>query len=294
MSDERVDKNQVFSKELHQASVEAANPGIEKRTAAEAVKSEFGLEIPVEIVPLPSKGVVYPINHPFHNVEDVEITAMTTREEDILTSQALIKRGTVITELVKSCLLNKDVDVDSLLSGDRNALMVGIRITGYGSDYDGEVKCGACQATTTRKFNLSKLGIKSLSIQPVQPGQNLFEFHLPRTKKTVKFKFLTVADEVEMSTTQERRKKMLNIQTDNNVTTALLYSIVSVDNVTDRAKISRFVSMMPASDSQALRKYMKDNEPGMNMKSWSECSACDHQEEVSLPMGAKFLWPNAE
>jgi hypothetical protein len=73
------------------------------------------------------ESLVYASGHPLHNCETVEYRAMTAKEEDILMSQALNKRGTVIAELIKSCLINKDIDVSTLLSGDRNALMIAIR-----------------------------------------------------------------------------------------------------------------------------------------------------------------------
>jgi len=105
---------------------------------------DFGIEIPAETVPLPSQGLAYPEGHPFHRQSTVDITAMTAREEDILTSQALIKKGTVITELIRSCLVNKAVRPDFLLSGDRNAIMVAIRITGYGREYEATINCESC------------------------------------------------------------------------------------------------------------------------------------------------------
>ena len=77
---------------------------------ADIMRDEFGLEIPVENVPLPSKGRVYPPDHPLHMQETVQIRSMTAREEDILTSKALIKKGTVITELIRSCLIDKRID----------------------------------------------------------------------------------------------------------------------------------------------------------------------------------------
>lgn len=288
MTEQRSEKNQVFERKPN------VDPAIPQRSAAEAVKSEFGLEIPVETVPLPSQGKVYPASHPLHGKETVDITAMTAREEDILTSQALIKKGTVISELISSCLVDKSVDVGSLLAGDRNALMIAIRITGYGNAYEGEVQCGACGEKTDRAFNLSDLPINRLELQPVEPGMNLFEFKLPKSGYTVRFKFLTGADEEEISTTKERKKKMLKFAKDNNVTTNLLHTIVSVNGVEDRAKIARFVNSMPAMDSQELRKYMRDNEPGVRMRSWSECGMCGEEEEVALPLGVKFLWPHVE
>ena len=88
---------------------------------------------------------------PWHACETVDIKAMTAREEDILTSRAFIKKGTVITELIRSCLVDKRIDPNSLLSGDRNALMVAIRVTGYGVEYSTEVTCPVCD---TYSFNV--------------------------------------------------------------------------------------------------------------------------------------------
>ena len=92
------------------------------------MKDDFGFEIPVETVPLPSGGRCYPTDHPLHGCDTVEIRAMTAREEDILTSKALIKKGTVISHLLKSCMIDKRVDPDTMLAGDRNALMVNIYV----------------------------------------------------------------------------------------------------------------------------------------------------------------------
>ena len=107
----------------------------------DVMKDSFGYEVPVESVPLPSLGKVYPDGNPLSGQETVEIRAMTAREEDILTSRALIKKGTVITHLIKSCLTNKAIDVKNMISGDRNALMISLRITGYGQEYGVEVDC---------------------------------------------------------------------------------------------------------------------------------------------------------
>ena len=95
----------------------------------------FGWSIPVEQVPLPSQGLIYPKDSVLHGKETLQIKAMTAQEEDILMSRALWKEGSVTTHLIKSCLIDKGVDTADLLSGDRNALLVSIRITGYGSDY---------------------------------------------------------------------------------------------------------------------------------------------------------------
>jgi len=288
MSEQRENKNAVFT-----GGIPAGHdPRIQAMSQAEVVKAEFGLDIASELVPLPSNGKIYDVQSSLYNKETVEIRPMTAREEDILTSRALLKKGTILTELIKSCLIDKTINPLELVAGDRNALMIAIRITGYGADYTAEIECNACDSKNQNVFNLSDLSIKRLSIEPVAEGQNVFEFILPYTKKKVHFKFMTGKDEEELTTLQEKQKK-LGLKSDSNITMALQQAIISVDGIQDRAKISTFVKNMPARDSLALRNYIKEAEPGINMKQEVICPECGHTEEVSMPLGISFLWPSS-
>lgn len=286
MSDDREQRNAIF------AGPPAANPSIPSISTADKLKQDFGLDIPVELVPLPSAGKTYEVGSPLAGAETVEITAMTAREEDILTSKALLKKGTVINELVKSCLVNKAVNPLDLLVGDRNALMIAIRITGYGHEYDAEVECTECETRSQQVFNLAELGIRRLQIEPISPGVNLFEYKLPYTGKTARFRFLTGCVEQEMAVIEQRTKKQIG-GPESSVTMGLLHSIVSIDGIEDRAKLAQFVRAMPARDSLALRSYIKDNEPDVIMKQSVTCPNCGHDEEVDMPIGINFLWPQA-
>ena len=225
--------------------------------------------------------------------EVLEIKPMTAKEEDILTSRAYIKSGTVLSKLMKSCLIDKSINPDDLISGDRNALMVAIRVTGYGADYDVEIDCPECGAKNKETFDLSQLKIKRLEIDPVEYGQNLFEVELPVTKKVVRVKFLTGKDERDMMITAERKKKS-GFKGETSITDRLVRSIVSVNGITDKNKINFFVKNIPARDSLALRKFLDKNEPGVDMKGWLTCSSCHEESEVRLPMGASFFWPDTE
>lgn len=289
ISEERENKNAVFTQQQMPPGVD---PRMPRTTAADRAKADFGLDVPHELVPLPSLGKTYPVESQLHGAELVEIRAMTAREEDILTSRALIKKGTVISELIKSCLVDRTINPLDLLSGDRNALMVAIRVTGYGPSYDVEMECNECNVKSPRSFDLAQLPIKRMEIEPVVPATNLFEFKLPYSGKTVRFKFMTGRDEEDMVATGEKQKK-LGLGAESTVTTSLLYSVVSVDGVEDRAKIANFVKMIPARDSLALRNYIRDNEPGITMRQETTCEACGHSEEVAMPLGVTFLWPSA-
>lgn len=291
---EQREGNNVFGG-LQQA---VASGGIKSVSAADQIRDDFGITVPQEIVPLPSKGKIYQNNSTLFGRESLEIKAMGVREEDILTSKALIKKGTVIAQLIKSCLIDKSVDVDELISGDRNALMVAIRITGYGSEYVTELSCGSCGEKYKQIFHLDRLALKNLDAEPVVPGQNLFEYELPKSKLKVKFKLLTPKDEENILIEQENRKKLgLKNQngTDTIVTDNLKASIVSIKEVTDKSKIVNFINNgMGAFDSKALRKYINDIQPGVDMKQMAECEQCGHAEEVQIPIGITFFWPDAE
>jgi len=288
MSDnnDRAKRNEVFGSS---GGPTGHAPGMPTRNV---MKDDFGLDIPVDVVPLPSRGVVYPVDSGMHGKETVSIRAMTAREEDILTSRALIKNGTVISELLKSCIVDEGFIPGNMLTGDRNALMTALRITGYGAEYTVEVNCPACGERSKQDFNLAELPVKRLEIDPVSNGANLFEVQLPVTKKTARFKFLVGQDEQEISTISERRKKS-GQRTDNLVTTRLQYSLVSIDGITDKSKLNIFIRSMPAKDSLFLRRYIDNNEPGIEMKAWMECPSCFESSEVKMPLGASFFWPEA-
>lgn len=256
------------------------------------VKDVFGLEVPIENVPLPSRGIIYSPDSPLYGCETLQVRAMTARDEDILMSRAYIKNGTVIQELIKSCLVDKRIDVDEMIAGDRNALMISLRITGYGADYAVECDCPKCNKSSEQHFNLSQLGIKRLEIDPIAEGSNLFEIQLPVCKKVVRVKFANGYDEKELSQMQERKKK-IGIQQDTNITDRLLNSIVSVQGITDKTKLGMFIKDMPARDSLALRKFLDNNEPGIDMSVHMKCQHCFEESEVKLPMGIGFFWPDA-
>ena len=255
------------------------------------IKDDFGFEIPVETVPLPSGGKCYDVDHPLHGRDTVEIRAMTAKEEDILTSKALIKKGTVISHLIRSCLIDKRVDPETLLAGDRNALMIALRVTGYGTEYKVEVDCPACGERSKHNFNLAELPVKRLEIDPIAEGTNVFEEVLPVTNAKVRWKLLTGQDEQEIMTLSERRKKQ-GQRAENLITERLKYSIVSANGISDRTKIDMLVKSLPARDSLFLRKHIDKHEPGIDMKAWMDCPACFEHSEVRLPLGAAFFWPD--
>ena len=256
------------------------------------VQDVFGWTVPVEEVPLPSGGLIYPPNSSLHNRKSLQIKAMTAQEEDILLSRALIKEGTVMQHLLKSCLIDKSIDPREFLAGDRNAMLVAIRITGYGSDYRASITCPSCSKTSTDSFDLGDLEIKRLGAQPARPGFNEFSFVLPVTNKSVIFKLVSTADEEDAKKINEKMRTLFpDSKVDPVVTRQLENQIVSIDGKTDRVAIGAFIKSMPAADSRALRNYMVEIEPGLKMQVDFACKICGAESKVALPLGAEFFWP---
>ncbi len=252
---------------------------------------EAGFVPPATAVPLPSQGRVYPPDHPLHMKKLLEIRAMTARDEDILTSRGLIKTGRVIDVLLRSCLIDKRIDVDSMLAGDRNAALIAIRITGYGQEYTVGVQCPACGHQYKHSFDLARLPVKILSESDVEAGKNEFSFDLPISRQRVVFKLLNGADERELSTNLEAARKATGGQ-ESMVTMRLQQQVISIGQEKSKDKLAQIIRNMPARDSRDLRKHMNLMSPDVDMNQAVVCPSCTESTVMEVPMGTEFFWPS--
>ena len=240
--------------------------------------------LPTETVELPSKGLLYPKDSPLASGK-IEMKYMTAKEEDILTNQNYIRNGTVIDRLLKSLIITEGVDYNSLLVGDKNAIMFAARVLSYGKDYS------FIYGGENQTVDLSTLELKFLDPKLVEEGKNEFKFDLPHTGNTLTFKLLTHNDEKSIERELEGLKK-LNKNSSPEVTTRLKRIITSVNGTREQKDIRNFVdNFLLAKDARALRaEYQKIN-PDVNMK--FILSEEDGGEEVDLPIGLNFFWPDA-
>ena len=80
-------------------------------------------KFPTEEVELPSRGLIYPKENPLSSGK-IEIKYMTAKEEDILTNQNYVKQGTVVDKLLRSLIVDKKINYDDMITGDKNAVLV--------------------------------------------------------------------------------------------------------------------------------------------------------------------------
>ena len=154
---------------------------------------------PFDVIELPSKGYFYP-NKKSH----VRVGYLTAADENILTSPNLIQSGKVIDVLLRKKIKDKDVDVNKLLPGDRTAIMLFLRATGYGKDYPITLTDPLTGDDFEYIVDLSSLPTKELISLPDEKGQ--FNFELPRSKKTIKVRILTPEDEKNITEIDDKRK----------------------------------------------------------------------------------------
>ncbi len=247
---------------------------------------------PTEQLSLPSKGLLYPKDSPLSS-GTIEVKYMTAREEDILTSTNLIEKGVVIDRLLESVIADPKIKLDDLLIGDKNALMVGTRVLGYGADYTIKLTDPDTSLEVEHTFDLTKLETTKPDEKLFKNG-NKFEFTLPTSKRTIEFKLLTHKDERELDAEIEGYKKVQAVGgVSRELTTRLKKQIISVDGETDKSKINDFVdNQFLAKDTREYRAYLQKITPDVIFEQ-EYTSQIGEPHKVNIPVGVRFFWPES-
>ena len=246
-------------------------------------------KFPSELITLPSKGLLYAKDSPLKKGE-VEMKYMTAREEDILTNVNYIKNGTVLDKLVQSLMVDK-FDFDSLLIGDKNAVLIAARILGYGAEYEIKKPHPQTGQEEVISIDLTSLNDKELDSSLINEGRNEFEFQLPASKRTVTFKLLTHGDEKKIEQELEGLKRLNREGFEG--TTRLKHTIIAVDGNFDMKIVREFIDKsLLARDARALRLHIKEISPDTELKVDLTYSDGYIEYGVPFPLGVDFFWPD--
>ena len=244
-------------------------------------------KFPTEVIDLPSGGKVYIKDSPLSSGK-LELKYMTTREEDILMSENLIKKGVVIDKLLDSLIVTKGVKQEDLVLGDKNAVLVAARILAYGPEYTAEVTNPKNQEeTVNHTFDLSQCPFKELS-KDVDYSNNSFNYTTDIGKTKIKFKLLTGVEEALIEKDLKQSAKY-GYSTD--ITTRLRYTITEVDGDSKPETITEFAQNLLARDSIALRNYIQEISPDIDLT--SEIEIGGETVSVSIPLTVAFFWPQS-
>jgi hypothetical protein len=245
-------------------------------------------DFPTEVLDLPSKGLIYPKEHPLSK-GTIEIKYMTAKEEDILSNQNLIKKGVVLDKLFESIIVDKKISPNDIVIGDKNAIILATRLLGYGPEYKMSFYSSKLGTSVDTVVDLSEVKTKDVDFS-LFSNKNEFDFETPIGKNKIKFKLLTHGDElaIEKDITALER---FNKDSSADITTRLRYMITSVDGNSDVGAINRYINGMLARDSRAFRNYVKSISPDMDMN-FTHTYDDGETEALPITMGVNFFWPS--
>jgi hypothetical protein len=246
-------------------------------------------DFPTEIIELPSKGLLYPKDHPLSS-GSIEIKYMTAKEEDILSSQNLIKKGVVLDKLFESIIVDKSININDIIIGDKNAIILATRLLGYGPIYKLSFYSNKFREMLETEIDLSKVQIKEVDYSLFN-HTNKFEYITPIGKKKLTFKLLTHGDEISIEKDITALEKISNKEVSSDITTRLRYMITSVDENSEIGYITKYVNSMLARDSRSFRNYIKEISPDLDM-TFTYTYDDGEEDVIPITLGVNFFWPS--
>ena len=236
--------------------------------------------IAYDVVELPSRGIHYS-----NKRKSVRVAYLTAADENILSSPSFLNTNTVIPELLKRKILDRDFPIDEIVEEDRQAILIFLRNTAFGSEYTLSTYDSKTNKEFTTTINLETLKIKDFNLSENADGE--YSYYLERSKVDITFKFLTRKQEDEID-------KIKDSWNGNGVapvvTKQLEMMIKSFNDVRDALKIRSFIETMPIRDSQEFRKFVLDNKPGLDLTQEVTTPSGD-MIQVNIGFGVEFFRP---
>jgi len=259
------------------------NPDPNPKETDYYVEPDFGSDF--DIIPLPSQGKCYK-----HKKGEIKVSYLTAGDENILTNPNLVKSGKFLDILFQRKIIDTAFKYEELLQGDKDAIMLWLRSTAYGSDYTIQVFDPEELEYFDVELDLNDIKTKHLGAEPDEEG--LFDFTLPIKGNKIKFKMLTVGDLKQIHNYKEKITKEKGEQYVDLVTFTLKTVIVEVDGNRDRNTINHFCEQMRIGDSKALKKYVDKIECGKNFF-LTVTTPGGSQVKTYFPINHSFYWPES-
>jgi hypothetical protein len=236
--------------------------------------------IAYDVVELPSKGIYYK-----NKKKSVKVSFLTASDENILSSNSLIASGGMMDELLKRKILDRDLLIDELIEEDRQAILIFLRNTAFGSEYT----ITSYDTKTKQDFNtvidLSVLKVKDFNL--IEDSNGEFTYFMDKSKVEITFNFLTLKQQKELD---ELEKSWNGMGAAPIVTKQLSMMIKSVAGNRDLMNIHNFVENLPIKDSQDLRKFVNTNKPGLDLTQNITTPSGD-TIQVEIGFGVEFFRP---
>lgn len=144
-----------------------------------------------DIIQLPSNGQCYR-----SKVDRVPVAYLTAYDENMITSPNLYKDGLIIDFLLKNKVMNSEINVDDLVSGDADAIVLFLRATSYGPEFPITVRDPESGEQIDSVVDLTTLKPRKFTLVGDENGY--FEYVTPIKKDKIKFRYLTRKQEKQL------------------------------------------------------------------------------------------------
>jgi hypothetical protein len=230
------------------------------------------------VVELPSKGIYYE-----NRKKSVRVSYLTASDENILSSPNLITSNTVVDELLKKKILDRDISIEDLVDEDRQAVLIFLRNTAFGSEY----KYTSFDPKTEKEFtfnvDLSILKVKDFKL--IEDVNGEYGYFMEKSKVSITFKFLTKKQENEIDSIS---KSWNGNGVAPVVTKKLEMMIKSVEGNRDLMNIRNFIERLPIKDSQDFKNFIANNKPGLDLNQ-NVTTPSGEIIQVQIGLGMEFF-----
>jgi hypothetical protein len=236
--------------------------------------------IAYDVVELPSMGIYYP-----NKKKSVKVAYLTASDENILAAPNLTQTNQIVTEILKRKVVDKDIDVEDLVDEDRQAILIFLRNTAFGTEYKVSLTDPKTDESFDVEVDLSSLSYKKFDLVADSNGE--YPYTMPKSGADVTFVFVNQKQELELDQIQ---KSWNGNGAAPIITKRMEMMIKSVKGNRDPMSIRHFIESLPIKDSQDFRKYTQEKKPGLDL---TQKTTTPSGEEVqfNIGFGVEFFRP---
>lgn len=276
-----------FSSIKNLSAAKKVDKNIETMVSSNKKANKYKFAEP-ELIPLPSKGVLY-------DTEDVDIQKgyiklfpMTVKEEEILSTPRFLKTGSATRMVLENCIAS-DISARDILLYDSNFLLFRLRQISYGDEYEFKIRCdnSSCEKEFKHIVNITKLNFEELPEDFSEP----IVVKLPRSKYTVTSILPRLAHSEELTLMNSNRMKKSG-DSDRRFLDNLLITTISILDPHGKEIPQKdwedFYSALVGQDAGYLREKTSIS-TGVDRINDVECPYCGTLYSGGIPIGPEFF-----
>jgi hypothetical protein len=257
-----------------------------------------------EYIQLPSKGLFY--TGLYKGLTQLLVRPLSWEDEDILTTEAFYKNGTLFQEILNNCIIDENgFKAKDLVNVDKDAILWWLRIKAFGPEYKVPIRCSNCNKTHDVIWDLSSFNMPEMPLQYLEEleANGCIEITLPASQLKCKITSPSIGREIEIYKKLNVKKDKLKQKQDFNITGRLLSVIKEITdnegnvcrNTEDIVRVLRTGyngGAIPMIDSRYIQQKAREINLSIDTSLETICPHCDHVEVLKMPITIYFFFPD--